>query len=88
MKLGVLGSGDVAKTLGAGLLKHGHAVMMGTRDRAKLKDWTKQNPKARVGSFAEAAASAEVVVLAVKGTAAVDARRRSRRGGRKRISLL
>ena len=73
MKVGVLGSGDVAKTLGSGFLKHGHEVMMGTRSTAKLADWAAQNPNARVGSFADAAAFAEIVVLAVKGTASADA---------------
>ena len=29
MKVGVLGSGEVAKTLGSGFLKHGHQVMLG-----------------------------------------------------------
>jgi hypothetical protein len=47
--------------------------MMGTRTPAKLADWAKQNPKGRVGSFADAAKFAEVAVLAVKGTAATDA---------------
>lgn len=28
MKVGVLGSGDVAKALGAGFVKHGHDVVM------------------------------------------------------------
>ena len=45
MKVGILGSGDVAKTLGSGFLKHGHDVTMGTRAPAKLADWAKQNPK-------------------------------------------
>jgi len=75
MKVGVLGSGDVAKVLASGFLKHGHEVMMGTRTPAKLTDWTKQNPKGRVGSFDDAAKFAELVVLAVKGTAAADALR-------------
>ncbi|MCI0566654.1 MAG: NAD(P)-binding domain-containing protein [Acidobacteria bacterium] len=75
MKVGVLGSGDVAKTLAGGLLKHGHEVTVGTRTPAKLADWSKQNPKGRVGSFAEAAKFAELAVLAVKGTAAADALR-------------
>jgi 8-hydroxy-5-deazaflavin:NADPH oxidoreductase len=73
MKVGVLGSGDVAKVLAAGFLKHGHDVMVGTRTPAKLADWAKQNPKGRAGSFEEAARFAEVAVLAVKGTAAADA---------------
>jgi 8-hydroxy-5-deazaflavin:NADPH oxidoreductase len=73
MKIGIIGSGDVAKTLGGGFLKHGHDVMMGTRDHAKLADWAKQNPKGRVGSFADTAKFAELAVLAVKGTVAADA---------------
>ncbi len=72
MKVGILGSGDVAKTLGAGFLTHGHAVMLGTRDAAKLAEWRSKHPGAKVGSFAEAAAFGEVLVLAVKGAAALD----------------
>jgi 8-hydroxy-5-deazaflavin:NADPH oxidoreductase len=73
MKVGVLGSGGVAKVLAAGFLKHGHSVMIGTRERSKLEKWASENPPARAGSFSEAAAFAEVVVLAVKGTAASSA---------------
>jgi 8-hydroxy-5-deazaflavin:NADPH oxidoreductase len=73
MKVGVLGSGDVAKVLAAGFLKHRHSVMIGTRERSKLEKWASENPPARAGSFSEAAAFAEVVVLAVKGTAASSA---------------
>lgn len=75
MKVGLLGSGDVAKTLGSGFLKHGHDVKMGTRAPAKLADWAKQNPKGSIGGFADAAKFGELVVLAVKGTAALDALR-------------
>jgi 8-hydroxy-5-deazaflavin:NADPH oxidoreductase len=77
MKIGVLGSGDVAKVLAGGFLKHGHDVMMGTREPAKLAGWMAQNPKGRVGVFAEAATFAELVVLAVKGGVAADALRAS-----------
>lgn len=73
MKIGIIGSGDVAKTLGSGFIKHGHDVTMGTRDSAKLAEWSKQNPKGRVGSFADAAKAGAVVVLAVKGTVASEA---------------
>src|ERR1700712_4265000 len=75
MKIGVLGSGLVGQTLASGFLKHGHDVMVGTRDTAKLADWAKENVGGQVGSFAETAAFAEVVVLAVKGTAASHALR-------------
>jgi 8-hydroxy-5-deazaflavin:NADPH oxidoreductase len=73
MKVGVLGSGTVGQTLAAGLVKHGHEAMIGTREPAKLADWNKANPKARVGSNTEAGAFGEVLVLAVKGSAAVSA---------------
>jgi 8-hydroxy-5-deazaflavin:NADPH oxidoreductase len=75
MNIGLLGSGDVAKTLGSGFLKHGHHVTMGTRAPAKLADWAKQNPKGRIGDFADAANFGELLVLAVKGTAALEALR-------------
>jgi predicted dinucleotide-binding enzyme len=70
MKVGILGSGDVAKALAAGFLRHGHNVVMGTRDPAKLADWLAQQRGAGAGSSSEAAKFGEVVVLAVKGTAA------------------
>jgi predicted dinucleotide-binding enzyme len=75
MKIGVLGSGDVAKVLAGGFLKYGHEVMLGTRTPSKLADWAKQNPKGRAGSFADAAKFGDLVVLAVKGTIAPDALR-------------
>ena len=73
MKIGIIGSGDVAKSLAAGFIKHGHEVTLGTREAAKLGDFAKANPKARVGGFADAAKFGEVVILAVKGSAAANA---------------
>jgi predicted dinucleotide-binding enzyme len=75
MNVGILGSGDVAKALAAGFLKHGHSVVLGTRDPAKLADWLAQHRGARASSFSEAAQFGEVVVLAVKGTVALEALR-------------
>jgi 8-hydroxy-5-deazaflavin:NADPH oxidoreductase len=75
MKIGILGSGDVAKVLGSGFLRHGYDTMIGTRDSKKLSDWSKQNPGGKVGNFAETAAFADTIVLAVKGSAAADALR-------------
>jgi predicted dinucleotide-binding enzyme len=72
MNVGILGSGAVAQTLGGGFLKHGHAVMLGTRDAAKLAAWRAEHGGAQVGSFAQAATFAEVAVLAVKGEAALE----------------
>ena len=75
MKVGVIGSGDVAKVLAGGFLTHGHEVMMGTRAPEKLSEWAAQNPTGRIGSFGDAAKFGELVVLAVKGAAAADALR-------------
>ena len=69
-KIGVLGSGIVGKVLGAGFLKKGYEVMMGTSDPAKLEDWSNENPAGSIGSMSEAADYADIVVLAVKGSAA------------------
>jgi predicted dinucleotide-binding enzyme len=73
MNVGILGSGDVAKSLAAGFLKHGHKVMLGTRDTTKLANWLETHQGIRTGGFAEAAKFGEVVVLAVKGGAAAEA---------------
>lgn len=75
MKLGIIGSGVVARTLGSGFLKHGHDVMLGTRSPSKLDDWLSRNSSGLAGSMSDAAAFGRVVVLAVKGTAAKDALR-------------
>ena len=81
MKVGIIGSGVVAQALGAGFLKHGHEVALGTRDPAKLKDWAAKNKGAAVKSFAEAAAFGEIVVLAVAGEVALEALKLTGAGG-------
>lgn len=75
MKIGILGSGNVGKTLASAFLKEGHAVMIGTRDtkRADIVEWKNQNSGGQTGSFAEAATFGEVIVLATKGAAASEA---------------
>jgi predicted dinucleotide-binding enzyme len=74
MKVGVLGSGMVGQTLAAGFVRHGHGVMVGTRHPEKLSAWREgAGAGCGVGSFAEAAAFGDILVLATKGTAARDA---------------
>jgi predicted dinucleotide-binding enzyme len=77
MKIGILGSGDVAKALAGGFLKYGHEVMFGSRTPGKLATDTAQSAATRAGAgtFADAAKFGDVVVLAVKGTAVADALR-------------
>jgi 8-hydroxy-5-deazaflavin:NADPH oxidoreductase len=70
-KIAVLGSGKVGEVLADGFLKHGYAVMRASREPAKLADWKAgARGEAAVGTLAEAAKWGELVVLAVKGTAA------------------
>ena len=73
-KIGIIGSGIVAQTLGAGFIKHGYEVMLGTRDTNKLTEWLSGAGKgASTGSFNDAGAFGNLLILAVKGTAAKSA---------------
>ncbi len=71
-KVGVLGSGIVGITLANGFVKHGYEVMIGTHDISKRETLRqKTNASIATGSFAEAAGFGDLVVLAVKGSAAL-----------------
>jgi len=72
MKVGVLGSGDVAKSLASGFTRHGHQVMLGSRDPEKLNDFVIKHKGSQSGSVAEAAKFGELLVLAVKGAVAAE----------------
>lgn len=70
-QVGILGSGTVGQVLADGFLKHGYAVKRGSREPGKLAEWkAKATGDASVGTFAETAAWADTIVLAVKGVAA------------------
>jgi predicted dinucleotide-binding enzyme len=65
MKIGILGSGDVGQRLDDGFIATGHAVKIGTRNPEKVASWAaKQGNKTTAGSFADAAAFEEIVVIA------------------------
>lgn len=67
MKIGILGTGVVGQSLGLGFAGRGHEVVMGSRDPDgdKVREWmARAGGRARAGTFAEAAAHAEVAVLA------------------------
>lgn len=75
MKIGIIGSGDVAQSLSEGLLAAGHTVMIGTRDpkRKSLLAWNKkQKKKVEFGNTTQAAAYGELAILAVAWHAADD----------------
>lgn len=67
MNVAILGTGVVGDALTKGFLKYGHTVMRGSRDQAKLQPWAET---CRIGSLAQTAAWGDVIVLAVKGSAA------------------
>lgn len=76
MNIGVLGTGDVGKSLANGMLLLGHAVKLGSReaDNESAAAWAKgAGPKASHGTFADAAAFGEMVFVATNGMAAVAA---------------
>ena len=66
MKIGIIGSGAVARALGKGFLKSGHHVKLGTRTPDKLNDWLDEvkDQNASAGTNSEAAAFGELIVLA------------------------
>ncbi|HSJ55885.1 MAG TPA: NAD(P)-binding domain-containing protein [Anaerolineae bacterium] len=76
MKIGILGSGTVAQTLGAGLIGLGHNVKLGTRDPKKLDEWfDRVGGRGTVGSMADAAAFGEMVFNCTAGMHSLEALR-------------
>jgi predicted dinucleotide-binding enzyme len=86
MKIAVLGTGTVGRTMAAKLVDLGHEVTVGTRDpQATLartqpdgmgnppySAWQSDNPAILLASFAEAAEQADLVVNATGGGAALE----------------
>ena len=84
MKIGIIGSGVVAQTLGSKLVELGHDVVLGTRDPAKLdekknmaatlREWLAAiGNKAKVATFKDAAAHGELLINATHGQNSIDA---------------
>lgn len=76
MRYAVLGTGEVGRTLGGKLVEVGHAVTLGSRtgDNPVAVEWARDaGDRADAGTFAAAAAGAEVVVNAVGGRVALAA---------------
>ena len=80
MRIGVLGTGVVGQTIGSKLIHLGHEVMMGSRDPANPTAITwakKEGPRASFGTFANAAAFAEIVFNCTQGSASLQALRQA-----------
>ena len=87
MRLGILGTGVVGKTIAARLAGLGHEVMVGTRDPEETTSrtepdaygnppfgaWLVDHPEVRLGTFAEATAHGEMVVNATAGAVSLEA---------------
>lgn len=86
MNIGILGTGMVGRAHAAKLAASGHGVIIGTRDAARtlaqaqpdamgnppFSAWQDENPKVKLGAFAEAAAHGEIIINAIHGAAAVE----------------
>jgi predicted dinucleotide-binding enzyme len=75
-QVGVLGSGEVGRRLASGFRSRGHDVMVGSRDpgKSELRDWVLGDGGGiELGTFAQAAAFGELLVLAVLGDVAEQA---------------
>ena len=76
MRIGVLGTGTVGRTLGSALLSGGHEVRLGSRTAGTeaAVQWAEGiGGPASEGTFAEAAGFGEIVINATAGAASLDA---------------
>jgi 8-hydroxy-5-deazaflavin:NADPH oxidoreductase len=87
MKIGILGTGTVGRTLAARLHELGHQVVIGTRsvedkltDESKdmygnppFSEWQEQNPEIPLVTFGEAASYGDLIINATKGGGSINA---------------
>jgi 8-hydroxy-5-deazaflavin:NADPH oxidoreductase len=87
MKIGVIGTGAVGKTIASKLAELGHTVVIGTRNvsdklsstikdgysKQTFSEWLNANSKVKLGTFAEAAAFGDIVINATNGSNSVTA---------------
>lgn len=76
MRIGIVGTGVVGKTLGTKLVKRGHDVRMGSRAAGgeSAKAWVKAaGGKSSEGTFADAAAHGEMIFNCTSGMVSLEA---------------
>lgn len=87
MKIGIMGTGSVGRTLATRLVEVGHSVIIGTRSveeklaenerdqygNVSFGEWQTLNPEVPLGSFAEAANYGDIIINATKGSASLEA---------------
>ncbi len=65
MKIGIIGSGEMGRTLGQLWAAKGHKVLFGSRDPERVIQWIKTSGvKAQSGTYNEASSFGEIVLLA------------------------
>ena len=75
MKISILGSGNIARALGASAVRAGHDVVIASRNYESAAATAAEIDASVTESLAEAVSSAEVVVFAVPASAAADVAR-------------
>lgn len=78
MRFAVLGTGTVGAAVGGKLVALGHTVIMGSRtpDNANSAAWVESmDGSASAGTYAEAAATADIIINATAGLGSLDALR-------------
>jgi predicted dinucleotide-binding enzyme len=87
VRLGILGTGTVGKTIAARLAGLEHDVMVGTRNPEETASrtepdpygnppfsaWQEEHPEVKLGTFAQAAAHGEMIVNAIAGAVSLEA---------------
>lgn len=85
MRIAILGTGTVGRTLAEGFVRTGHDVSMGTRDvhattvrrlsgtPGSFADWMAENPTVALADLASTAGAAELVVNATSGAGSLAA---------------
>jgi predicted dinucleotide-binding enzyme len=71
MRIGIIGSGNVGSSLANGLVRHGHDVMLGTRDAEKpsVQEFVEASDgRGRAGTYPEAARFGDIVITAFPGS--------------------
>lgn len=78
MRIGIIGSGNVGRTIADGALRSGHEARLGSRapERQELRDWLADAGEgASLSGIEEAAEFGELLVNATTGTASLEALR-------------
>jgi 8-hydroxy-5-deazaflavin:NADPH oxidoreductase len=77
MKIAVLGTGAVGRTMATGLADAGHSVVIGTRAPEAPSEpfaaWLGRHPAMRAATFADAASDGELIVNATSGAGSLPA---------------